>query len=40
MLVVSVRSERVCMVVEVEQVASIWLAMGGVANCYHVVEDI
>ena len=34
-----VRSENVGVVIEVEQEAPIWLVVGGIANCYYIVED-
>ena len=36
---VGVWSEIVGVVIEVEWAAPIWLVVGGVTNCYHVVKD-
>ena len=38
-MVVGVWSESVGVVTDVEQEASIWLAMGGVVNGWHAVEN-
>ena len=39
LVVVGVRGDSVGVAIEVENEASIWLVMGGVANGCHVVED-